>query len=239
VIRNLIYNASRYAVSQVSVTFTSRAGLNELRVEDDGPGIPEAERSRVFQSFVQLNPTPGKKVGYGLGLAIVKRASNGTAARCTSTNPRSAGRSCAPIGPWHPPGLDDGMMGAPSPPAESHCASCRDSDCRVACFPAAPSAESPLSLATEARIILGDDQGVYVEAADGTALLAQAAAKPVHPASVSKVPTTLALLRKLGPSIGSSRPLRRAVRFQAAHSTAICWWRVTETPLSSMKMRCW
>jgi len=28
----------------------------------------------VFQSFVQLNPTPGKKVGYGLGLAIVKRA---------------------------------------------------------------------------------------------------------------------------------------------------------------------
>ncbi|MEA3182939.1 MAG: hypothetical protein QOI59_6462 [Gammaproteobacteria bacterium] len=74
VIRNLIYNASRYAVSQVSVTFTSRAGLNELRVEDDGPGIPQAERSRVFQSFVQLNPTPGKKVGYGLGLAIVKRA---------------------------------------------------------------------------------------------------------------------------------------------------------------------
>ncbi|MEA3182940.1 MAG: hypothetical protein QOI59_6463 [Gammaproteobacteria bacterium] len=64
---------------------------------------------------------------------------------------------------------------------------------------AATSAESPLSLATEARIILGDDQGVYVEAADGTALLAQAAAKPVHPASVSKVPTTLALLRKLGP----------------------------------------
>ncbi|HWM66532.1 MAG TPA: D-alanyl-D-alanine carboxypeptidase [Steroidobacteraceae bacterium] len=64
---------------------------------------------------------------------------------------------------------------------------------------AAPSAESPLSLATEARIILGDDQGVYVESADGTALLAQAAAKPVHPASVSKVPTTLALLRKLGP----------------------------------------
>jgi D-alanyl-D-alanine carboxypeptidase/D-alanyl-D-alanine-endopeptidase (penicillin-binding protein 4) len=65
--------------------------------------------------------------------------------------------------------------------------------------PAAASAESPLSLAAEARIILGDDQGVYVEAADGTVLLAQAAARPVHPASVSKVPTTLALLRKLGP----------------------------------------
>ena len=40
---------------------------------------------------------------------------------------------------------------------------------------------------------------MYVEAADGTVLLAQAADVPVHPASVSKVPTTLALLRKLGP----------------------------------------
>jgi D-alanyl-D-alanine carboxypeptidase/D-alanyl-D-alanine-endopeptidase (penicillin-binding protein 4) len=70
---------------------------------------------------------------------------------------------------------------------------------RAPTSPAAASAESPLSLAAEARIILGDDQGVYVEAADGTVLLAQAAARPVHPASVSKVPTTLALLRKLGP----------------------------------------
>jgi D-alanyl-D-alanine carboxypeptidase len=54
------------------------------------------------------------------------------------------------------------------------------------------------SLAADARSILGVDQGVYVEAADGKVLLAQAAARPVHPASVSKVPTTLALLRKLG-----------------------------------------
>jgi D-alanyl-D-alanine carboxypeptidase/D-alanyl-D-alanine-endopeptidase (penicillin-binding protein 4) len=55
------------------------------------------------------------------------------------------------------------------------------------------------TIAAEARAILGADQGVYVEATDGTVLLAQAASKPVHPASVSKVPTSLALLRKLGP----------------------------------------
>ncbi|MDB6088007.1 MAG: hypothetical protein JWN85_791 [Gammaproteobacteria bacterium] len=54
-------------------------------------------------------------------------------------------------------------------------------------------------LAAAARSILGASQGVYVEAADGTVLLAQNAARPVHPASVSKVPTTLALLRKFGP----------------------------------------
>ena len=54
-------------------------------------------------------------------------------------------------------------------------------------------------LGTTARAILGADQGVYIETTDGSVLLAQAADRPVHPASVSKVPTTLALLRKLGP----------------------------------------
>jgi D-alanyl-D-alanine carboxypeptidase/D-alanyl-D-alanine-endopeptidase (penicillin-binding protein 4) len=53
-------------------------------------------------------------------------------------------------------------------------------------------------LAAAARSMLGASQGVYVEAADGTVLLAQNAARAVHPASVSKVPTTLALLRRLG-----------------------------------------
>ena len=62
----------------------------------------------------------------------------------------------------------------------------------------ASGAELP-GLAPLARSILGADQGAYVEAADGSVLLAQAANIPVHPASVSKVPTTLALLRKLGP----------------------------------------
>ncbi len=55
-------------------------------------------------------------------------------------------------------------------------------------------------LASMARRLLGAGQGVYLESADGTVLLAQAAAHAVHPASVSKVPTTLALLRRLGPN---------------------------------------
>ena len=54
-------------------------------------------------------------------------------------------------------------------------------------------------LSSAARSLLGATQGVYVEAEDGSVLLAQAADQPVHPASVSKVPTTLALLRKFGP----------------------------------------
>jgi two-component system OmpR family sensor kinase len=74
VLKNLLYNASRYAVSRIGVTFASHDGVNELIVEDDGPGIPEHERSRVFQSFVQLDSGGTKKSGFGLGLAIVKRA---------------------------------------------------------------------------------------------------------------------------------------------------------------------
>jgi|GEM_PF-924272 len=54
-------------------------------------------------------------------------------------------------------------------------------------------------LGERARALVGEDQGVHVEAEDGTVLVSQAAARPVHPASVSKIPTTLALLRALGP----------------------------------------
>ena len=51
-----------------------------------------------------------------------------------------------------------------------------------------------------ATTYLGVDQGVFVQAEDGTILLAQQEARPVHPASVTKVATTLALLEILGRS---------------------------------------
>jgi signal transduction histidine kinase len=74
VLRNLLYNATRYAKHSIKVAFTSYDGVNRLLVDDDGPGIPPADRSRVFESFVQLERTAGRKAGFGLGLAIVKRA---------------------------------------------------------------------------------------------------------------------------------------------------------------------
>jgi len=74
VLKNLLYNASRYAKRQINVTFSCRAGTNQLIVDDDGPGIPPQERERVFESFVQLDKAQGRKAGFGLGLAIVKRA---------------------------------------------------------------------------------------------------------------------------------------------------------------------
>ena len=74
VLKNLLYNASRYARREIRVAFVSRDGVNELLVDDDGPGIPEADRKRAFESFVQLDQARNKKSGFGLGLAIVKRA---------------------------------------------------------------------------------------------------------------------------------------------------------------------
>lgn len=46
--------------------------------------------------------------------------------------------------------------------------------------------------------LVGADQGVFVQAEDGTILVAQQASRPVHPASVTKVATSLALLQELG-----------------------------------------
>ena len=50
-----------------------------------------------------------------------------------------------------------------------------------------------------AERLVGPDQGVFVLAEDGTVLASVAADRPVHPASVTKIATTLALLRELGP----------------------------------------
>jgi two-component system OmpR family sensor kinase len=74
VLRNLLYNAVRFARHDIRVTFVLRDGKNHLIVEDDGPGIPEKDQERVFESFVQLNRSGARKSGFGLGLAIVKRA---------------------------------------------------------------------------------------------------------------------------------------------------------------------
>jgi signal transduction histidine kinase len=73
VLKNLLHNALRFARSEIRVTFSVRDGMNELCVADDGPGIPEPDRLRVFDSFVQLDRSAGRKSGFGLGLAIVRR----------------------------------------------------------------------------------------------------------------------------------------------------------------------
>ncbi len=74
---NLINNAVRYAASRVTVGVTSDkwAGgpVAVLTVEDDGPGIPEAERGRVFDRFYRVQESRDRETGgTGLGLPIVR-----------------------------------------------------------------------------------------------------------------------------------------------------------------------
>lgn len=75
VLRNLLDNASRHAMSLIEITVAgpdSAAGGAVLTVGDDGPGVPEPDRLRVFDRFVRLDRDRSRSAGgSGLGLAIV------------------------------------------------------------------------------------------------------------------------------------------------------------------------
>lgn len=71
-VRNLVDNASRHAISRMELSVHRAEGNAVFVIADDGPGIPEAERSRVFDRFVRLDTDRSRKGGgSGLGLAIV------------------------------------------------------------------------------------------------------------------------------------------------------------------------
>ncbi|UZJ44571.1 ATP-binding protein [Marinimicrobium sp. C6131] len=73
-LHNLLQNALRYARRRVDITLTTAADETQVQIEDDGPGIPEEERERIFESFVRLREAPElHSAGFGLGLAIVHR----------------------------------------------------------------------------------------------------------------------------------------------------------------------
>jgi signal transduction histidine kinase len=76
-LRNLGDNAVRHAGSQVAFTLAERNGAVVLDVDDDGPGIPPADRQRVFERFVRLDDARARDAGgSGLGLAIVAEVVN-------------------------------------------------------------------------------------------------------------------------------------------------------------------
>jgi signal transduction histidine kinase len=68
-IGNLVENAAKYGGGSVFITVETSDEFVELLIEDDGRGIPEAERQRIFDRGVRLD---SGKPGTGLGLAIVR-----------------------------------------------------------------------------------------------------------------------------------------------------------------------
>jgi len=72
-VRNLLANAARHAETRVAVWLVERHGRAVLTVDDDGAGVPQADRERVFDRFVRLDEARTRDSGgSGLGLAIVR-----------------------------------------------------------------------------------------------------------------------------------------------------------------------
>ena len=80
---NLIDNAVRYASSTVEVSLSAEGGWARIAVTDDGPGVPEPDRDRIWDRFVRLDDDRSRPGGgSGLGLAMVRElavAHGGTA----------------------------------------------------------------------------------------------------------------------------------------------------------------
>ncbi|MCP1418875.1 two-component system OmpR family sensor kinase [Pseudomonas laurylsulfativorans] len=74
-LQNLLRNAMRYCEKRIQVGVQVSAGGCEIWVDDDGIGIPDDERERIFEPFYRLDRSRDRATGgFGLGLAISRRA---------------------------------------------------------------------------------------------------------------------------------------------------------------------
>lgn len=72
-LRNLADNAARHATRRVAIGVAPVQGHVFITVEDDGAGVPQTERERIFERFVRLDEARSRDAGgSGLGLAIVR-----------------------------------------------------------------------------------------------------------------------------------------------------------------------
>ena len=95
-VRNLLDNARRYSAGEVSVSLAQQGTQAVLRVCDQGPGVPEALRERIFEPFYRLPGASERDGGVGLGLALVRSIAlrhDGSVA-CVAPSPRNHAGAC-------------------------------------------------------------------------------------------------------------------------------------------------
>ena len=77
VLRNLLENAIKYSLPDsraVEISVVENVDTVDIRVSDDGPGVPESETANLFEPFFRVDRSRSKRTGgYGLGLSICKR----------------------------------------------------------------------------------------------------------------------------------------------------------------------
>jgi signal transduction histidine kinase len=86
-VRNLVENAGRHASTGVEVSLASTDGEITLTVDDDGGGVPEEDRQRIFERFTRTDTSRSRDTGgVGLGLAVVRATArrHGGDVRCES-----------------------------------------------------------------------------------------------------------------------------------------------------------
>lgn len=93
-VRNLLENARRYSEGEITLTLAKQGKMVLIRVEDHGPGVPEAQRERIFEKFYRLPGASERSGGVGLGLSLVRSIAerHGGTVRCEA---RKDGRSGA------------------------------------------------------------------------------------------------------------------------------------------------
>jgi PAS domain S-box-containing protein len=73
VLRNLLINAARYGGDRVEVGIEERGSMVAIVVSDNGPGIPLADRDRIFDAYESAHLTPGRPSSLGLGLTVSRQ----------------------------------------------------------------------------------------------------------------------------------------------------------------------
>jgi two-component system heavy metal sensor histidine kinase CusS len=110
-LRNLVENAVRHSPpgGRVLVEASAHAGGVVLAVGDEGPGVPEGERARLFEPFFRGVHARGSR-GAGLGLAIVREIAraHGGDVQLDAHRPRGA-RFVVRLPLWQPPAGDIGL----------------------------------------------------------------------------------------------------------------------------------
>ena len=90
-LRNLIGNALRYG-KRARVSLVRENGFARILIEDDGPGIPEADIARMMDAFTRGEPSRNSETGgAGLGLALARAVADQHGGSITLTNRRAEG----------------------------------------------------------------------------------------------------------------------------------------------------